>query len=149
MLTLSVRKVCFLLHALSGERTNSWVPELMLMACRTAVLSWSSKKPGCVQAAQFRPSFAQNFPQCNQQLCANTSIETSLSGTTGVTALLHGGNKLLVANLGDSRCMLGRVNAEGTVTAIPLSSDHSCDVPSEAARIRERKVSMPCASHFL
>ncbi|KAK9833031.1 hypothetical protein WJX74_004751 [Apatococcus lobatus] len=91
------------------------------------------------QAAQYRPSFAQNFPQCNQQLCANTSIETSLSGTTGVTALLHGGNKLLVANLGDSRCMLGRVNAEGTVTAIPLSSDHSCDVPSEAARIRERK----------
>lgn len=59
-----------------------------------------------------------------------------------MTALLHGGNKLLVANLGDSRCMLGRVNTEGTVTAIPLSSDHSCDVPSEAARIRERKVSL-------
>ncbi len=93
-----------------------------------------------LQAAQFRPCFAQSFPQCNQQLCANTSIETSLSGTTGVTAFLHGGNRLLVANLGDSRCMLGRVNHEGTVTAIPLSSDHSCDVPSEAARIRERKV---------
>lgn len=40
-----------------------------------------------------------------------------------------------MANVGDSRCFLGQVNDAGKVTAVPLTSDHTPDVPAEAARI--------------
>lgn len=43
--------------------------------------------------------------------------------------------RLLVANVGDSRAFLGRVDACGKATAVPLTSDHTPDVPAEAARI--------------
>ena len=42
---------------------------------------------------------------------------------------------LLVANVGDSRAFLGRMDASGKATAVPLTSDHTPDVPAEAARI--------------
>ena len=45
------------------------------------------------------------------------------------------GGRLLVANVGDSRAFLGRVEACGRATAVPLTSDHTPDVPAEAARI--------------
>lgn len=40
-----------------------------------------------------------------------------------------------MANVGDSRCFLGHVDEAGKVTAVPLTSDHTPDVPAEAARI--------------
>lgn len=40
-----------------------------------------------------------------------------------------------MANVGDSRCFLGQVDEAGKVTAVPLTSDHTPDVPAEAARI--------------
>ena len=49
---------------------------------------------------------------------------------------------LLVAGVGDSRCMLGRVVPNGAVRAIALSTDHVPDNPGEAARVRLNGVSM-------
>lgn len=45
------------------------------------------------------------------------------------------GGRLLVANVGDSRAFLGRVDACGKAATVPLTSDHTPDVPGEAARI--------------
>ena len=50
--------------------------------------------------------------------------------------------QLLVAGVGDSRCMLGRVLPGGAVRATALSTDHVPDNPGEAARIRLNGVSM-------
>ena len=44
--------------------------------------------------------------------------------------------QLLVAGIGDSRCMLGRVLPGGAVGAVALSTDHVPDNPGEAARVR-------------
>jgi serine/threonine protein phosphatase PrpC len=46
------------------------------------------------------------------------------------------GGRLLVANVGDSRWFLGRVDAAGAASAVPLTRDHKPDAPAEAARIR-------------
>ncbi len=53
---------------------------------------------------------------------------------------VQAGSKLLVANIGDSRCMLGRIPKAGALTSVALSVDHVPDVPSEAARIRGQGV---------
>ena len=49
--------------------------------------------------------------------------------------------QLLVAGVGDSRCMLGRVLPGGAVRALALSTDHVPDNPGEAARVRLNGVS--------
>ena len=48
---------------------------------------------------------------------------------------------LLVAGVGDSRCMLGRLQPDGAIRAVPLSIDHTPDNPTEAARVRLHGVS--------
>jgi len=42
---------------------------------------------------------------------------------------------LLVAGVGDSRCMLGRLQPGGEIRAIPMSIDHTPDNPTEASRV--------------
>lgn len=44
--------------------------------------------------------------------------------------------RLLVAGVGDSRCMLGRLQPDGAVRAVPLSIDHTPENPTEASRVR-------------
>ncbi len=57
-------------------------------------------------------------------------------GTTIISALLDKQNReLLVANLGDSRCVLAQEMANGVLTAHPLSRDHKPLDPTERARI--------------
>uniref|UniRef100_A0A7S2U5W4 PPM-type phosphatase domain-containing protein n=1 Tax=Lotharella oceanica TaxID=641309 RepID=A0A7S2U5W4_9EUKA len=62
------------------------------------------------------------------------SINTTFSGTTAIYAVKVG-NKLYVANIGDSRCALGRRTKEGKYAAIGLSEDQKPDNPEEQKRI--------------
>jgi len=57
------------------------------------------------------------------------------SGTTAVTCYQHR-DRLLVANVGDSRAVLGRCNtARKGCKAVELTSDHKPDRPDEQARV--------------
>ncbi len=77
--------------------------------------------------------------EANQILKRTPGISAFLSGTTGITALLRPKGRLLVANVGDSRAVLGRVK-DGHVIPQSLSMDHSPEVPAEAARIQAHQV---------
>ena len=63
------------------------------------------------------------------------------SGTCAVVAFVHN-RELFVAGVGDCRCVLGTVSGEGnmdeTMSAIVLSTDHKCDLPTEKARIEAK-----------
>jgi hypothetical protein len=50
-------------------------------------------------------------------------IDDSMSGTTAITALIRG-KKVYVANVGDSRGILGEMRGDQLV-AVPLSQDHT------------------------
>lgn len=62
-----------------------------------------------------------------------TNINTTFSGTTAIYCVKVG-NKLYVANIGDSRCALGRM-IDGKFEAIGLSEDQKPDNPEEKKRI--------------
>lgn len=62
-----------------------------------------------------------------------SGIDVTLSGSTACTALKRG-RKLLIANVGDSRAVLGRVEGARLV-AKDLSIDQKPDAPAERARI--------------
>lgn len=50
------------------------------------------------------------------------------SGTTACMALVHGG-QLFLANVGDSRAALGRLNPLGRIQGVPLTQDNKPDDP--------------------
>ncbi|CAE7228711.1 unnamed protein product [Symbiodinium natans] len=62
--------------------------------------------------------------------------QAELSGTTAITAYQHR-NRLVVANVGDSRAVLGRCStpARQTVSAVDLSNDQKPARPDERQRI--------------
>lgn len=71
-----------------------------------------------------------------EKTCQNirySNIDTQLSGTTACTVLIVG-DKLLCANVGDSRAIVGRYTNQ-TLQANSLSHDHKPNVPEEAHRI--------------
>uniref|UniRef100_A0A383VYJ0 protein-serine/threonine phosphatase n=1 Tax=Tetradesmus obliquus TaxID=3088 RepID=A0A383VYJ0_TETOB len=74
------------------------------------------------------------FPEANASLKKRPGLDADLSGSTGIVALVHQ-SRLVAANLGDSRCVLGKVDAHGAVTAVALSSDHTPMDAKEAERI--------------
>lgn len=63
-----------------------------------------------------------------------TAINRQFSGTTAVYGL-RVGKKMYVANIGDSRCIIVRRGASGTLEVVALSYDHKPETPAEKTRI--------------
>ena len=76
----------------------------------------------------------QTFEMENNSLLRNKQIDSNLSGSTCVS-VIYTPEKLIIANLGDSRCVLGKkINNEWK--AENLTKDHKPSVPEEAERIK-------------
>ena len=78
-------------------------------------------------------SIINSFKLTNKSLLSKSKIDCSLSGSTCTTLILNL-EKIICANLGDSRAVLGRYE-NGIYNAINLSNDHKPSVPSEMKRI--------------
>ncbi|KAJ1621784.1 phosphatase 2C-like domain-containing protein [Pavlovales sp. CCMP2436] len=79
-----------------------------------------------------------SYLQCDSLLKQEPTIDSELSGTTAVVAVMIE-NKLIVANAGDSRAVLARRTASGQIVAVDLSEDQKPDTPAEMARITKKK----------
>ena len=75
------------------------------------------------------------FIKENQNLLSNHQIDSDLSGTTCVS-VIYTPQKLIIANIGDSRCVLGKFdNKKNKFISENLSRDHKPTIPEEAERI--------------
>ncbi|XXQ34511.1 PPM-type phosphatase domain-containing protein [Plasmodiophora brassicae] len=91
-----------------------------------------------------RGSLTNAFLETADALESNKKINSTYSGTTAVVSYVTK-DKIVTANAGDSRAVLGRGTAEGSVVAIPLSVDHKPDRADEKDRIvRNRGRVQPC-----
>ncbi|KAG7610429.1 PPM-type phosphatase domain [Arabidopsis suecica] len=77
----------------------------------------------------------QSYVECLMDTAKMGTCDCSFSGSTGVVAITQG-DDLVIANLGDSRAVLGTMTEDGEIKAVQLTSDLTPDVPSEAERIR-------------
>ena len=76
----------------------------------------------------------KTFEMENNSLSRNKQINSTLSGSTCVS-VIYTPEKLIIANLGDSRCILGKfINNEWKSES--LSKDHKPNVLEEAERIK-------------
>ncbi|KAJ0065690.1 hypothetical protein NL108_016235 [Boleophthalmus pectinirostris] len=66
--------------------------------------------------------------------CGSTPLHVAFSGCTACVALVSNGT-LHVANLGDSRAVLGVQEADGSWSALNLTNDHNAQNPDELQRI--------------
>lgn len=85
-----------------------------------------------------RASFLKAFYVMDRDLKAHRSIDCAFSGTTAVTVIKQGQN-LIIGNLGDSRAVLGTRDEHNHLVALQLTVDLKPSIPSEAARIRQRR----------
>lgn len=70
----------------------------------------------------------------DQELQHHRKIDTYNSGTTALTVVRQG-EVIYVANVGDSRAVLGTVSEEGSLTAVQLTVDFKPNIPQEEERI--------------
>ena len=75
------------------------------------------------------------FVMENNSLLRNKQIDSDLSGSTCIS-VIYTPQKLVIANLGDSRCVLGK-NKNGNWEYENLSRDHKPNIKEEADRIKK------------
>lgn len=79
-------------------------------------------------------SLEAQLPLSNS-LMKSTAIQVAFAGSTACVAHV-GPDEIHVANAGDCRAVLGVQEEDGSWNAVPLSSDHNSQNPSEVERIR-------------
>ncbi|KAJ9701926.1 hypothetical protein PVL29_003929 [Vitis rotundifolia] len=75
------------------------------------------------------------FKVMDKEIKLQEDLDCSCSGTTAVV-IVKQGDDLVIANLGDSRAVLGTITENG-VTAVQLTTDLKPGLPMEADRIRK------------
>ncbi|KAG9455583.1 hypothetical protein H6P81_000091 [Aristolochia fimbriata] len=86
----------------------------------------------------WRESSISAFKALDKELKLLEELDCSGSGTTAVT-IIKQGEDVIIANLGDSRAVLGTRSDEGTLMALQLTTDLKPSVPQEAERIRNSR----------
>ena len=82
------------------------------------------------------PAYTKSFVQINKEMInVQDSFDADYSGTTAVTALFRGG-EMHIANVGDSRVIIGERRGAHTI-AVPLSHDQTPFRHDERERVKK------------
>ncbi|CAN6219265.1 unnamed protein product [Urochloa humidicola] len=117
---------------LVARRVRDALPLRLMSAVR------ASKAGMDMPAAVWRKAFARAYKAMDKDLRSHATLDCFCSGSTAVTVLKLGSD-LYMANIGDSRAVLGSRDgaAAGGMVAVQLTVDLKPDVPSEAERIKK------------
>ncbi|XP_009794190.1 putative protein phosphatase 2C 72 [Nicotiana tabacum] len=85
---------------------------------------------------KWKKACLSSFKMVDKEIKSLEKLDCSCSGTTAVVVIRQD-DDLVIANLGDSRALLGRKTDEGTIEAVQLTTDLKPSLPSEAERIRK------------
>ena len=126
-------------HGPAGEHCSRFVkgrlPQLLKEhITQRGFAAHSTAEPLSVQ--DIHASLHEAHVGVNDEMRQSTSVDDLHSGTTSVGVFVHD-RKLTVANVGDSRIVLGTAgggSAATKVQAVPLSKDHTPYRPDEAQR---------------
>ncbi|KAF3447506.1 hypothetical protein FNV43_RR12692 [Rhamnella rubrinervis] len=83
----------------------------------------------------WKETITSAFKVMDKEIKLQENLDCACSGTTAVVVIQQG-EDLAIANLGDSRAVLG-TSTENEVTAIQLTTDLKPGLPAEAERIRQ------------
>ncbi|KAK8561589.1 hypothetical protein V6N13_149245 [Hibiscus sabdariffa] len=93
-----------------------------------------SDKDNCHK--QWEADFIKSFQELDEDLTAENSLDSYCSGSTAVT-LVKQDHHLIIANLGDSRAILGTRDNKNQLIPVQLTVDLKPSIQSEAQRIEK------------
>ncbi|KAK9141953.1 hypothetical protein Syun_011353 [Stephania yunnanensis] len=88
-----------------------------------------------VSINEWRRACVSAFKVMDKELKLQGNFDCYSSGSTAVTIILQG-EDLVIANLGDSRAILGTMSQTDGLVALQLTTDLTPDLPHEAERIK-------------
>ncbi|KAM7478404.1 hypothetical protein LguiA_026617 [Lonicera macranthoides] len=91
----------------------------------------------------WKHSYLKTCVAVDQELEQHRKIDSFYSGTTALT-IVRQGELMIVANVGDSRAVLGTTCDAGSIVAVQLTVDFKPNLPQEAERIMQCKGRVFC-----
>ncbi|XP_050216563.1 probable protein phosphatase 2C 34 [Mercurialis annua] len=82
----------------------------------------------------WKQSFLKTYATVDQELKHHPDINAFSSGTTALS-IVKQGEHLVIANIGDSRAVLGTICDDGNLVPLQLTTDFKPNLPQEAERI--------------
>ncbi|KAI3888710.1 hypothetical protein MKW92_053714 [Papaver armeniacum] len=125
-------------HGMNGQVVSKLVRELLpslLLDQKNSVSSWTN---GDDYVEEWSKACIGAYQLMDDELKSRENLDRSCSGTTSVTVIKQGAD-LIIANLGDSRAVLGTSSDNGELMAVQLTTDLKPSVLEEAERIRSRR----------
>ena len=120
-------------HGYYGHEVSGYIRENLPMDLNHMI---KAKKLN-LQKDDLSETIIQAFITENNSLLRNKMIDSNLSGTTCIS-VIYTPLKLIIANIGDSRCILGKLNKNNKWECENLSRDHKPTLPEEAERIKKK-----------
>ena len=125
-------------HGKYGDKVSEYVRDSL-----PKLIQRSMNEGTYVDSSNFDEAYSNMYVDCNERLHRTRKIDDSCSGTTAASAWIE--NKTVkVANIGDSRVIVGRKRTKRTKAtkgstheAIPLSSDQTPYRKDERERIKK------------
>ncbi|KAI3917580.1 hypothetical protein MKW98_021342 [Papaver atlanticum] len=127
-------------HGENGHKVSNLVinrlPKLLLEQERYRLCNYDeSELVNIYKPNEWRRDCVSAFKIMDKEIKLQKDFDSSCSGTTAVT-IIKQDQDLVIANLGDSRAVLGRIS-DGELKAVQLTIDHKPNLPKEAERIRK------------
>ena len=120
-------------HGLYGHFVSSFLANTLPQNMNDNILSKNISKIENISKEELEKIIKDTFITTNIKLSEENRIDITYSGSTCVSTLITP-KKLICANVGDSRCILGKFNGEKWFSK-NLSKDHKPNIPGEYDRI--------------
>lgn len=91
----------------------------------------------------WKRSYLKTCASIDQELEHHNGIDAFYSGTTALS-IVRQGDKIVIANVGDSRAVLATTSDDGSLVSVQLTVDFKPNLPQEAERIMQCKGRVFC-----
>ncbi|KAI3850788.1 hypothetical protein MKW98_030848 [Papaver atlanticum] len=118
----------------ASRLVRSWLPGLILNQKKAISSLDLVFNKDCVE--EWSKACVGAYKVMDKELKLQENLDCSCSGTTSVTVIRQG-EDLIIANLGDSRAVLGTRSENGELMAVQLTTDLKPSVPEEVERIQK------------
>ncbi|CAM8919685.1 unnamed protein product [Rhodiola kirilowii] len=128
-------------HGLNGHEVSQLVkarlPAVLLSQMKLLTSAHNSKKTLAMYniVEKWKEATVSSFKLLDNEIKVKPNLDSQASGTTAVLVIKQG-EDLVIANLGDSRAVLGTMTDQG-IMAVPLTIDQKPSVQGEGQRIRQ------------